>query len=245
MKSKYSLFIPHVNDAELTLRAIRSARVFNGEICVINNGDLPFEYQLEESGLPASGDAEVNYDAIENVVPLTFSQTMNQIFGIARAQGADICYFLHNDGEIAEGTAEKLKEMAETTSAEWGAIFTFYDVFAAFNMKAVEIVGPWDQNFAQYFADNDYYRRLRLAGKPCLDSGLPVKHINNGSNTLAHSYSRFMSNDSLFPAYQLLYERKWGGKPGEELFLTPYNKALGEAIGVPGFWRELNDTRST
>jgi len=92
--------------------------------------------------------------------------------------------------------------------------------------KIVKDVGLFDEtispNYA-YFEDNDYHRRMLLAGydiKPCDAS---VGHV--GSSTLKH-FNKFME-EKHHPKFRLArsnYNRKWGGEPGKETFATPYNK---------------------
>jgi hypothetical protein len=45
-------------------------------------------------------------------------------------------------------------------------------------------IGEWDTVLPQYFSDCDYYRRVQLAGFELIETGLPVIHVDKGSNTL-------------------------------------------------------------
>jgi predicted O-methyltransferase YrrM len=139
---------------------------------------------------------------------------------------------MHNDAEAGEGTPERL--LAAVTEAHeagraWGVAFTNYDTLAAFNAEALGCAGPWDATLPQYFADNDYYRRLRLCGYEAIDTGLPVAHHNGASSTVKSDPWRGHHNGVTFPIYGSYYAAKWGGPPGGESFDWPFDGAA--AVG--------------
>ena len=105
---------------------------------------------------------------------------------------------------------------------KWGAIFTAYDALAAFNTEAMRDIGGWDPLLPWYFADNNTYRKLRLAGYELIESNLPVKH--EPSQTLKSDEYLAFVNSLTFPFYERLYTKMWGGPPGKELFPTPFNR---------------------
>jgi hypothetical protein len=77
----------------------------------------------------------------------------------------------------------------------------------------------------QYFSDCDYYRRVQLAGFELLETGRPVVHVDQGSNTLRSDPRREFLNRITFPLYAAYYAMKWGGRPGREKFALPFNGA--------------------
>lgn len=108
--------------------------------------------------------------------------------------------------------------------------------FACFMVRPsiLETFGTFDENFTPaYFEDNDYHRRIKLLG------GLA------GSTAAAPYYhygSKTQNADSLFPTVsgemfennRAYYVTKWGGVPGEELFVQPYdNISLNPRDWVP------------
>jgi hypothetical protein len=161
---------------------------------------------------------------------------MNWMTDAAYTLNRKYLLMMHSDAEAAPGVGSKLLELCRAggyppipTNYEgkvwigkpWGAIFTAYDAFAAFNIDACRAVGPWDVNLPWYFADNDYYRRLRLAGYATLESGLEVRH--EPSQTLgADARLRFL-NGVTFPLYRQYYVAKWGGEPGRETYAKPFD----------------------
>jgi GT2 family glycosyltransferase len=88
-----------------------------------------------------------------------------------------------------------------------------------------EFVGEFDELFyPAYFEDNDYHRRMFLS---------QVNAIVLPAAMFYHYGSRTQNEGDitgpivpgpLFENIRAEYVKKWGGKPGEETFLTPYNE---------------------
>jgi hypothetical protein len=152
---------------------------------------------------------------------------MNLLHRRAGAGACRMLLYMHSDAEAGPGTTERLLEAAEEATASgrrWGAIFTLYDVLAAYNLEAFSAVGGWDTVLPQYFTDNDYYRRIRLAGFETIETGLPVTHET--SSTIRSDGVRAYMNSVTFPLYERYYAMKWGGPPGQERFTQPFNGSL-------------------
>jgi GT2 family glycosyltransferase len=208
-----------VNRPDLLRRALASVRVMWPKTLVIDNSPAgEIVAQADDWPVPVKHIPGVS---------LSFSQSMNFIQATALARHCDACLFMHNDAEAHPGVAEKLlKRLAEAFSAgqNWGVAFTHYDTLAAFNLRAVRQVGAWDTNLPQYFADNDYYRRLQLAGFEVIETSLTVTHHGGASATIKSDPQRAFINSITFPLYQEYYRRKWGGTPGQEQFTKPFNR---------------------
>ena len=217
---RYLLGIPFVNREDLLSLAVASVRALWPHTIIVDNSP---------GGLsPADWPVAV----LRPSLPLTFSQSMNLLQGEAAARSCDALLFMHNDAEAAVGTPERLLAVIEEAGGagrKWGAAFTNYDTFAAFNAEAVACAGAWDTTLPQYFADNDYYRRLRLAGYEELCTGLPVAHHNGASSTVKSDPWRGHHNGVTFPIYAGYYAAKWGGPPGGETFDWPFDGAA--AVG--------------
>jgi GT2 family glycosyltransferase len=108
----------------------------------------------------------------------------------------------------------------------WGIIFTLYDVFACFNLKIVDEIGLWDNNLPWYFADIDYYRRLKLAGFKVIEAGQGVTHA--ASQTINSDPRLKFLNGITFPLHAAYYKAKWGGEPDHETFTEPFDGKLPE-----------------
>jgi hypothetical protein len=219
---RFLLGVPYVNRPDLLKLALSGVRAMWPWTTIIDNSDRA-DLLSAQSSWPAP---------IFRVpgLPLTLSQTMNLLQAKAVEQNCEAWFFLHSDAEPAGQAAEILLDQARRAfqkKKRWGVIFTKYDTFCCFNVSALAAVGPWDTNLPQYFADNDYYRRMRLAGYEILETGLEVTHHEGGSSTLKSDPIRTHLNGVTFPLYQKYYEAKWGGPPGAEQFLEPFNKPLG------------------
>lgn len=88
-------------------------------------------------------------------------------------------------------------------------------------------VGPFDEAiFPAYFEDNDYAYRLKLAGitHSCYEFLNPETFINSGSIAKDPSLNlNFEKNRKYFIS-------KWGGEPGKETFLQPFNSNIKKSL---------------
>lgn len=96
-------------------------------------------------------------------------------------------------------------------------------VIFAINPIALATVGFYDEQFVPiYFEDCDYSRRLALAGVPIHNAGpTGIQHESSASINTVPALSA--QNQQTFPANHRYYVEKWGGEPGQERFLTPFN----------------------
>jgi hypothetical protein len=216
---KYLIGIPYVNRPDLLKLAVNSIQLFWPHAIIVDNSD--------NMDLRTNNDWPRDILIYEPSVPLTFSQSMNLLQRLALEQECDVVMFMHNDAEAHTGTPEGLLSLLESllqnSAHKWGAVFTNYDTLAAFNMEAVRDVGRWDIILPQYFADNDYYRRIRLKGYEIVCTDLAVTHHNNASSTIKSDPAKLYMNGITFPLYKRYYARKWGGEPGNEIYTTPFN----------------------
>jgi GT2 family glycosyltransferase len=81
-------------------------------------------------------------------------------------------------------------------------------------------IGAFDENFfPAYFEDNCYAYRLKLAGKLCFKTSFLDPEIYRNSQTI----QKDMSINNRFLLNREYYMKKWGGLPGEETFIIPFN----------------------
>jgi hypothetical protein len=208
------LGIPVAANPQLLRRAVESVPSFWPETVIIDNTELG----LDQSDFPA--------EVIRPSVPLTFSQSMNFLQSLARERLHRAWLFLHSDAAVCPGTADAMLEVLERAFVEqrrWGVVFTLYDAFAAFNLDMVDEIGCWDITLPHYFADVDYYRRARLAGWELITTNLSV--IHDSSAAINSDDRRRRLNEVTFPMYERYYEAKWGGSPGSEKFVLPFDGA--------------------
>lgn len=210
----FKAFIFYVNRDDLLEKAYRSVvDSWDENLFIVDNSpdrNLSYKYAPNRLLYPS--------------IPLTFSQTQNYCRKIAMYEKLDFFITMHNDAQMSEGDAGKLIEFIEKLSEEnpkWGVVFTFYDTVIAFNTKMVTRMEPWDIVMPQYFSDNDYYRRVRLAGWHTVESEIKVKH--ESSATLSDPVRQYYHLQSI-EMYRGYYIRKWGGPPGSEQFIYPFNQ---------------------
>jgi GT2 family glycosyltransferase len=104
------------------------------------------------------------------------------------------------------------------TDAAWipGADFACFMI----TKRCWKEVGRFDEKFfPAYFEDNDYHRRILMAGMQArIVPQAPYYHY--GSKT---QHSGQGADHSQFQINQGYYKRKWGGLPGAEVYATPFN----------------------
>jgi GT2 family glycosyltransferase len=125
-------------------------------------------------------------------------------------QGFASCIILLSS-EAEPGMDLRFRERIE---AEWrsnpkfGVLFTHYDTLSAVNMTAIRQIGPWDNLFNGYFADREYYARLRRYGFEEIQTDIRV--IHHGSMTIKTDSRLGHANSILFSAYERIFQELCG-----------------------------------
>jgi GT2 family glycosyltransferase len=89
--------------------------------------------------------------------------------------------------------------------------------------ESYEKIGAFDEMFAPaYFEDNDYHRRVNLAGMKAISVPSAI-YYHYGSRTRMESGTLNLTNEN-FEKNRQYYIQKWGGIPGQEKFDQPFNK---------------------
>lgn len=217
----FSAFCPVVNRPDLLHNALAATQPFWDDLTVIDNS--PERWVREELRIK-----QLPVRVFTPPVPLSFTQSANWELEETLRRGKPFCVHFHNDAVIPEGACEKLLDYARNVNSQkqrWGIIYTLHDVLCVYNPKVYEAIGGYDTNFAAYFSDNDYFRRMDLAGWERIVSGIEVQHgpQGHGSQTInSDPILRFL-NGVTFPLYRQYYAAKWGGVVGEETFSHPFN----------------------
>jgi len=203
---KHLIGIGFQNRPDLLRKALDSIRPYWAHTVVVDNSDA--------RSLRAECWLKRRVRVAEPPVPFTFPQMMNWLREQAEASGCPVMMIMHNDAEAHPGTPAaflRVLRRLEESGRRWGAAFTNYDILAAFNVKAMQTVGPWDTTFTQYCSDTDYYWRLKSAGYELVWSGLGVSHHNSGSNTMkADEFRKHQVWASSPGIYDPYFIRKWG-----------------------------------
>lgn len=92
--------------------------------------------------------------------------------------------------------------------------------------NVINHVGYFDEEISPgygYFEDNDYYRRMTLAGfRLEIAEGCMVTH--GGSSTIKKlSQHDRAEHNRKFTLAQANFVKKWGGTPGRERYTRPYD----------------------
>jgi predicted O-methyltransferase YrrM len=200
------LFIPTTGNLHILKRALWSLGEHNKNAIIIDNSIY---------GLPDLGNK-----VMRPSVPLTFVQTMNWIQKLAWDD--DLFFFMHDDAYFTDESAfSDFARHASACDRNWGVIYTLYDSCCAMNMRAVKQVGNWDVGFNQYFADDDYYHRIRIAGYETFDDDMiHGRIVHEASTTLQDPYHRVRTDHDSAGKY---YKTKWGGLPHQERFRLPFD----------------------
>ena len=216
MNYVHGIFV--VNRPDLLELALHSVRPF-----------WPFAFILDNSpGGHIGMDNSWPIPVIRPSVPLSYAQSMNYLFQIAGSKGADVFGVQHNDAEAPEGGAEQFLGVVSTAFAsarKWAAVFTHYDIISAYNIQAVRAIGEWDSHFPQpnYHVDVDWFHRARTQGYELIESHVPVKHHGGSSNTIKADPALARINSITFGMNEVYYAQKWGGRPHEERFASPWS----------------------
>jgi hypothetical protein len=208
-------YIPYVNNPALLTRAVRSIRPLWSSLIVIDQSS---------DGIEADWINQIA--GIYRTAPGTigFSQMMNWARQEAIDRGAQLLVLMYSDAEpLGESAASTVIEFSRSHfSDKVGVTFTSYDSFAVFNMEALLAVGPWDESFPWYYADNDYYRRMHLCGwRQTQIASDSVGHMPSETLCSDPNLSTAVARDNDWTARH--YQHKWGGPPGQERFGIPYN----------------------
>lgn len=215
--SDFCAFVPVVNRLDLLQNLIPSVSELWDDFTIIDNSGQEIGAKPDQ------------IKVFHPPVPLSFTQSMNWELEETLRRGKTFCVHMHNDAVVPEGTAGKLLEYARHLHLhphhpKWGVIYTLHDVLCVYNPKVYEAIGGYDTTFSAYFSDNDYFRRMDLAGWERVNSGISVGHGQNGqgSQTInSDAYLRYVNNVT-FPLYRAYYHEKWGGDPGNERFTHPF-----------------------
>lgn len=133
-----------------------------------------------------------------------------------------------DDMDLYSTTIEALIAAAET-HPEIGFFFPQMNAHTMFGVYlqrrwCFEKVGPYDENFwPAYYEDNDYCRRLELAGMSTME--VPNCGMNHVVSATLKTYNEdeMAAHHARFEALGEYYQRKWGGMPHRETYTVPFD----------------------
>jgi len=218
-KPDFHAYIPFVNRPDITSACVDSIKSLWPNLTILDNSP---------EGLGGRCPCAV----YRPPVPLTFSQSQNFFFSDARRRGARFMVWLHNDVIVPDGVFPELLDLARAYSSDlsacprWGVLYTYYDIISAVNLEAAESVNGYDTSIRAYKSDQDFYRRLDLAGWERVESHIKTEEIKSahvGSQTIASDLKLRYLNGIIQTLDAAYYMKKWGGDAGMERFFEPFN----------------------
>lgn len=175
------------------------------------------------------------YDYREN---RGLSRSWNEGMIAAYAGGADTVAIINDDCALGEGDLDSMAIWARGMDSKPGIVSAWgYDAranehkslgYSCFILTpiALERVGCFDENiYPIYFEDNDYARRLALAGLAHVHLDRVTNVIHGGSSAIHADPELMIQNHKTFEANKAYYLRKWGGMPHHEQYEHPFNNA--------------------
>lgn len=93
--------------------------------------------------------------------------------------------------------------------------------------RGYELIGEFDEVFwPAYFEDDDYSRRITLAGFKHMNV-IGASYDHAGSSTLkTYTDAERQQHHVRFRANRDYFRYKWGGEPGHAIYHTPFNKPI-------------------
>lgn len=134
-----------------------------------------------------------------------------------------------DDVSLGTNCIEQLLKTMEETGVDLAfpdpARSTMHQMFSCFmvRLSLFEKVGYFDEMFwPAYFEDNDFHRRMKIAGATEAIAPCGYDHVNSGTMK-QYSQKELEQHHVRFRACRDYYIQKWGGLPGEERFATPFD----------------------
>ena len=149
-------------------------------------------------------------------------------FGIEQTPGAAYWIGVNNDAWFEPGSLAELAERME--SAEGPLVLHHEWTMFAMNRAVVDRVGLFDvaSFYPIYYDDTDFAYRCHLAGIPVIDDRVWVLEGDIGQTGVASQTIRAderlaKENSRTWSLNHAAYVAKWGGRPGEERFTSPWD----------------------
>ena len=206
-----------LNRPDLLDRMLMSVDIRVGKLIVIDNGDV-----VSHSGPGVDRLIQPGHN-------LGVAASWN--LGMKMTPDARWWFVCGFDMSFGPGDLERLADYMDMAS---GPVLGFIEGFSAFalNRECLETVGYFDENFhPAYFEDNDYTRRVTLAGVPTLQVGPHgSKHV--GSATIFSDPDYRDQNHRTFELNKAYYLLKWGGMPGQERYNLAFNHPVDYDLGI-------------
>lgn len=223
-----TLGVPTLNRYDLCAEMIASACEGSHKpdrIAVIDNGG-----KLREGGF-ANPRHTVPVQILATTSNLGVGPSWNRLAREFLVADEDLLLICGDDVTLRHDTIEKLVWKAHLSDVDFvmpdPAQATMPQMFSCFMVRKslFEKVGYFDEKFwPAYFEDNDFHRRMKIAGATEAVAPCGYDHVNSGTMK-AYSKEEMETHHVRFRACRDYYIEKWGGLPGEEKFAVPFDAA--------------------
>ena len=218
---KYYIAVPTIvayKELVKCIETIKESDVPELDVCIYNNGKneaiVDFLTQLS---------ADERFYYIQAEQNMGCSASWNIMINRAFMKGADRVLVINDDLVFAD--PEGIKRMMDTSAHNpQSLIIGNVNAFSAFVLTpwVYRLVGEFDEGFwPAYFEDNDYHYRCKLQGVETIrvEAGIQTE----GSASIKTDSSLNQLNGQSFSINRQRYMDKWGGTPGEEIFLVAWD----------------------
>lgn len=217
------MVIPFLNRTDLLRRCLLSIDYPVANVVVIDNSD----------GSVNTGFNRV-FEGAQNIALISVIEHDNA--GVAQSWNEAIKLFpapywmlVNNDIAFARGDLENMA-LSAAQHPDVGAIYGNHGAsFWIVTELGIEKVGLFDENiYPAYTEDCDWSTRADRLDVKRMNSSYPIKsvhgdHIMPGSCTIHSDALMRAENGRTHQANMDYYVAKWGGRPGEEKFKTPFD----------------------
>jgi hypothetical protein len=151
-------------------------------------------------------------------------------FGITQTPAAPWWLWVSNDVTFGPGDLAAIAELMDS-AGDTPRIVHYHFAAGALNRAVVDEIGLFDEwsFWPLYFDDNDYAYRATLAGVEVLAYDGNMAEGADGfatSLTIKSDPELALANADTWNVNKAAYRAKWGGFPGRETYLTPWNEPL-------------------
>lgn len=232
---KIGIVMPILNQQTLALEAYESMKSrFDLEFFPINNWEHGFSVAKSWNvgilrainkgcGLiiVANDDIRVSKYAIDRMACAMYANP-----GVALLTGKD-----YRD-EVGVDEIEDFDPKIDSVYEDTLSVVTDY-AFFMIRPAAYSEIGAFDKTFEPaYFEDNDYHYRIQLE-RNWSSYQLKTAAFYHYGSTTQNSGSSPLCSSPQFEANRAYYEKKWGGRPGNEKFTVPFGGTVrDEGIGL-------------
>lgn len=171
----------------------------------------------------------------EDQLKIIYKSTFGTNIGVAGSWNyfirnvSDIRIICNDDIVFDYDALEQFEKQWSPEYMTWASGAYLTNAFSCFAIPdyVVNKIGFFDEtispNYA-YFEDNDYFRRIQLSGMIT-----PVPVLVNVKHSTSSTLKGFTAIEKKehhrkFKIAKENYIKKWGGTPGNEKYLTPYNR---------------------